>query len=323
LATTTIDLPAENATLEYLDPQSDQWVIATVRNVDRLLSLVSLSLETGNPGADTVLIVLDEHTTCLRPRRRKPSPKKLPEPLHDFTFTNSPDGCDSNLLILLHGLGDSHKPFSKLGQTMAIPQTACLAISAPVALPFDNSFSWFPAFQDDGEVIPPSETYLGDTRRIEGLVETRRLLKKVIAAMVTLGFKHECIFLLGFSQGGTACLDFIAHTDKALGGACIIAANFLPELLLDEASKAAEGTPVIMLHGEKDDVVPLVQARETLTTYKKLRPTASAKLIVIPGKGHSMIGSTDEMQALMTFLAERLYLRNLQLEDRADVVLCA
>ena len=89
-------------------------------------------------------------TTTALPRI-KPPPKssKLPG---QFFYAPSDDGTDENLLILLHGLGssgqsslfrsrfddglrnhtgDTHIPFSKLGKSLKLPQTAILALCAP------------------------------------------------------------------------------------------------------------------------------------------------------------------------------------------------
>lgn len=64
-----------------------------------------------------------------------------------YLFRNAPDnGVNTNLLILLHGSGDSHRPFDKLAQTMSLPQTATLSISSMVCgieLPFGLGSSWF------------------------------------------------------------------------------------------------------------------------------------------------------------------------------------
>ena len=48
-----------------------------------------------------------------------------------FSYTPSDDGVDENLLILLHGLGDTHVPFANLGKQLKLPQTASLALRAP------------------------------------------------------------------------------------------------------------------------------------------------------------------------------------------------
>ena len=48
-----------------------------------------------------------------------------------FSYTPSDDGVDENLLILLHGLGDTQVPFANLGKQLKLPQTATMALRAP------------------------------------------------------------------------------------------------------------------------------------------------------------------------------------------------
>ena len=86
------------------------------------------------------------HATTPSPRQ-KPSPPSRKAPLA-FAYTGSTDGTDENLLILFHGfgmcdgdprrvsdhlisLGDTHVPFTKLGRSLNLPQTATLAIRGP------------------------------------------------------------------------------------------------------------------------------------------------------------------------------------------------
>jgi len=68
---------------------------------------------------------------------RSPIRAQLPAELNIFTWRTSPDGVNSNLLILLHGLGDTEKRFADFGKQMALPQTAVVALRAPLPLPFD------------------------------------------------------------------------------------------------------------------------------------------------------------------------------------------
>lgn len=44
-------------------------------------------------------------------------------PIKQFTKTPSADGYNENLLLMLHGLGDSEVPFAKLAQQINLPQT--------------------------------------------------------------------------------------------------------------------------------------------------------------------------------------------------------
>ena len=48
-----------------------------------------------------------------------------------------------NVLILLHGLGDTNASFEALGKQLSLPETTCLSIQGPKALPFDiGGFHW-------------------------------------------------------------------------------------------------------------------------------------------------------------------------------------
>ena len=57
-----------------------------------------------------------------------PRERAIPVP---FSYAPSDDDVDENLLILLHGLGDTHVPFANLGKKLKLPQTATLALRAP------------------------------------------------------------------------------------------------------------------------------------------------------------------------------------------------
>lgn len=48
---------------------------------------------------------------------------RLPSACGRFQLVPPPRGVAQNLLVFLHGRGDSHEPFAKLGATMALPQT--------------------------------------------------------------------------------------------------------------------------------------------------------------------------------------------------------
>ena len=43
----------------------------------------------------------------------------------------------TNALILLHGLGDTHKSFTTFGEKLQLPETACISLGGTAKLPFD------------------------------------------------------------------------------------------------------------------------------------------------------------------------------------------
>lgn len=84
------------------------------------------------------------------------SPKLHPPPLFPeltFSYRHSKDGIDTNLLILLHGLGDTLEPFDRLAASLALPQTATLTIQGTLQVPLleEKAFQWWHSFDDLGE----------------------------------------------------------------------------------------------------------------------------------------------------------------------------
>lgn len=69
----------------------------------------------------------------LRPIRAT-TPKIHPPPTSStwkFEYAPSHDGKESNLLLMLHGLGDTCKPFFELGKQFKLPATCVLSLQAP------------------------------------------------------------------------------------------------------------------------------------------------------------------------------------------------
>lgn len=116
-------------------------------------------------------------------------------PKLQFSYSGSPDGVDTNLLILLHGrgkivkdaahtvmldmdvlAGDSEVPFAKLAGTLQLPQTATLALRGPLIVPLldEHEREWWN--ETDMMGMSTSELYLHlMLRRPDASTERRRL----------------------------------------------------------------------------------------------------------------------------------------------------
>ncbi|WVW85426.1 hypothetical protein I302_107464 [Kwoniella bestiolae CBS 10118] len=134
------------------------------------------------------------------------SSKPIPSPSllkpWDFSYHPSPDGCDKNLLIMLHGLGDSKAPFFDLGKQLNLPSTAVLSLSAPDPIPLMDhpSFSWYPTFTPTYDPLP-----LDAQNPTTHIPKLRKLIQTLISKEV--GWTLRDIHLFGFGQGGTTALE--------------------------------------------------------------------------------------------------------------------
>ncbi len=228
------------------------------------------------------------------------------------------DGHPSNLLILLHGLGDTNHPFSTFARTLRLPQTATLALQAHVDLPFGLGKTWFRMHRegDDGDEEAIAE--LDDEALIGSLEAARDELLAVLGRLFALGWEPGLVFLMGFSQGAVLALEAaLALGAGRLGGVVCIADTVLPARVslgrrLRLGASAGQ-VPVLAVHGTRDEMVPREEAEKKA---RWLRENGVPQLATaFFEKEHQMISSKEETRAVLEFLAPLMTLRNIALEN--------
>ena len=105
------------------------------------------------------------------------------------------------MLVLLHGLGDTHASFTNLAKQMKLPETACVSIQGPQNLLDLAGFHW-------GDDIIFDSTN-GGLDADAGFKQATKLLKSVVqdALIDKCGYKPREIVVFGFGQGGMAALN--------------------------------------------------------------------------------------------------------------------
>ncbi|KAF1776928.1 Alpha/Beta hydrolase fold [Phytophthora cactorum] len=235
-----------------------------------------------------------------------------------------------NLLVFLHGRGDSHEPFARLGEQMALPQTdvsvstaAVLSLRAPRELPFGLGFTWIDDLDANGDVIPPDTPH---KQRSDSLYMTRDYVWSFLQTLNDqYGWNYSRLFVFAFSQG--ACVAFhLAMTlprDVRLGGVVLVSGGAIVGPHSAVYTPGAAATPILQVTGAVDDVYPTSLAALTRREFKKRYTQKDAELftsLVRPHKGHAMIDSREDMHRVMLFFSKHLYLRNVELENRSDVI---
>ena len=80
----------------------------------------------------------------------------------------------------------------------------------------------------------------------------------------------------------------------------------------DSTQQQKQPTDVLIITGDDDSVYPPEAAQQSTRLYHP----SKVQIHVQKGKGHSMIGSNDEMQVIMEFLSKRLVRRLVSMEGR-------
>ncbi|GLB44176.1 putative phospholipase Carboxylesterase [Lyophyllum shimeji] len=246
--------------------------------------------------------------------KNAPTAPHIPVP---FSYFPSDDGTDENLLILLHGLGDTHTPFFKLGRQLKLPQTAVLALRAPEKIPYlyEESYQWYNSFDQLGEMIDrPNPSPALD------------LLTKVMKHLVDdCSWPPYRVHFFGFAQGGSVAAEFglawwkehlLAQQREAgnanattgtnvLGGTLGSIVSISGPLLSYPTLSKKSPTPVLVLHNpEAETALP----PGAIDAYKKGYEHVATKTISDPG----MPSSKASWEPIMEFWSRHLGRRKVE-----------
>ena len=70
------------------------------------------------------------------------------------------------------------------------------------------------------------------------------------------GFPNDSIYIMGFSMGASLSMEFALRLEYPIGGIIPIAGFIKDKVRLQsDITKESRNTPVLILHGDKDDIV--------------------------------------------------------------------
>jgi phospholipase/carboxylesterase len=169
-------------------------------------------------------------------------------------------GETRSAVVFLHGYGANGADLLALADPLGehLPDTLFVAPDAPEACagaPF--GFQWFPIPWIDGS--SEEESMAGMARAVDDLNAF------LDALMLDEDLMPEQVVLFGFSQGTMMSLHVAPRREDAVAGVVAFSGRLLaPDLLADEV---VSRPPVLLIHGDQDDVVPpqsLPEAAEAL-----------------------------------------------------------
>ncbi|KAF8892906.1 hypothetical protein BD779DRAFT_1507669 [Infundibulicybe gibba] len=216
-----------------------------------------------------------------------------------FVYYPSDDGTDENLLVLLHGLGDTHVPFSKLGRQLKLPQTAILALRAPEQVPFlyEEAYQWYPSFDDLGELIErPNPT------------SVLELISKIYDHLTDhCKWPANRIHLFGFAQGGSVVAEFgVKIWRKQMQNSLALSLGSIVTIsgpmLSYPTISALSPTPLLVVYRLPPSETALPAG--SLAAYRKAYQSVTEAKISAQGAG--MPSSKVEWEPIMRFWGENL-----------------
>ena len=182
---------------------------------------------------------------------------------YDFYQTgNSVDKA----IVAIHGWQGNRNSMRPLIKSMKINNAGWYLLEAPYTVNEGNGWSWSYEISDGNWEID----------------EPKRLLDNFFSELFKK-YTSKNIYVLGFSQGGLVCFDFVLYLDQSLGGVFPIC-GFLrqPKIDIKRFHPCQKNTPILIGHGKDDDKVPVKASENAYRLLKKQE--ANVELFLYNGK---------------------------------------
>ena len=201
-----------------------------------------------------------------------------------------------SVVVFLHGYGANGQDLLGLGDVLAehLPDTLFVAPDAPETFPgMPFGFQWFPLPWIDGSSEEVAE---------RGMMASANDLNAFLdALMVDEDVLPEQMVLFGFSQGTMMALHVAPRREDEIAGIVAFSGRLLsPE---DLAEKVKCRPPVLLLHGDADNVVP---PQSMPDAAQALQNAGWDKIYahVMKGTGHGI--AQDGLSVALAFMRDRL-----------------
>jgi phospholipase/carboxylesterase len=180
-------------------------------------------------------------------------------PLETIELETAPNPSVS--VIWLHGLGADGNDFVPIVRELDLngcPPIRFVFPHAPtMPVTINNGYvmrAWYDILGLD----------LGQREDMAGLRKSQALVEALIAKEKTRGIPAHRIILAGFSQGCAMTLQTgLRHSEKLAGLLCLSGYLPLHQSIPDERHSANHDTPIFLVHGRSDPVIPIALAQKS------------------------------------------------------------
>jgi phospholipase/carboxylesterase len=187
------------------------------------------------------------------------------------------------LLVALHGLGDSLEGYRWLPDALRIPSMNYLLVNAPDD--YYGGFSWYDIY---GNPEP-------------GIRRSRALLVSLLEDLERQGFPASQTTLLGFSQGCLMTIELAARFPKRFAGVVAISGYVhQPEVLVKELSPVAGEQRILFTHGSLDKLIASSEVERQVELLRKAGLHIQWKVFA---KEHTIAGE-EEIRLIRQFVEE-------------------
>ena len=248
---------------------------------------------------------MDARGGCHEPTLPLLSPLQMPYTTHETqaAVVLMPRTPVRSVIVWLHGLGADGYDFVPIAEELQLPATLGTKLVFPHArqrpVTINNGYvmrAWY-----DLRGFGP-----GSAEDEAGIRESDAIVRDHIDREIAAGIASENIVVAGFSQGGAMALHSGLRYPMQLGG-IVALSTYLPlrDSLANEAAEANRDTPILMAHGNRDQVVPEIAGKLSHDILKGMGYPVQWKPYAME---HQVC--VDEIADIAAWLKEKLHRNN-------------
>jgi phospholipase/carboxylesterase len=187
------------------------------------------------------------------------------------------------LMVVLHGLGDSMEGYRWLPDLLRLPWLNYLLVNAPDS--YYGGYSWYDYAGDPGP----------------GIRRSREFLFALLDEQRQQSFPTEQTMLFGFSQGCLMTLEAGLRYPHVFSGLIGISGYvFEPDRLIKEMSPASLQQRFLVTHGTRDSLIPVEPVRAQIALLKSAGIQIEWREFV---KEHTIAGE-EELSVIRAFVRQ-------------------
>lgn len=229
---------------------------------------------------------------------------------HIIHFPSSPESTTA-ILILLHGLGDTHMPFASFARAVNLPGVLAISVRGTSPLPAGLGAPSGGSHWGDDLALDSST---GDVDADPGFKKAGKIIMEKLVHGVLVdkcGWEVDDVMFFGYGQGGSLALGMAstlleqaavedvtdgttAAAKKGFKGIVSIGGPAPPSMVSSRSARGKSKTPVLMVQVDDGDVDYARREFEVVTQVKWRRQEVG------------MPSNRDEMLPIMKFFADRL-----------------
>ncbi|MER2492465.1 alpha/beta hydrolase [Catenovulum sediminis] len=172
----------------------------------------------------------------------------------------NPKGDVKALVVWMHGLGDSGHGFAPLVPELKIPDELGIRFVFPHAPVRPITINGGVPMRGWYDIASFEFNQRADEK---GVLESAKQLQLLIdSELDKYSLTSDKLIIAGFSQGGVMAYHLGCRQAKPAAGILSLSAYLaMPERLQAEVSASAKQTPVMVMHGTHDEIVPVALGR--------------------------------------------------------------